>query len=749
MRDLASGKLNVRINFETNGGQQIDYLEVFKGELVNIENITTSKAHGVFAGWYYDSALHNHASNQFVATESLTLYARYDYEDTTVTFMNGNSVFTTVYCKYYDIIPEPALTPAPSLGYRFTGWKESGASEFFDFSAPIEKETILNACFVIDYLELPVMTINTTDNAPIVSKEEYLDCNASVSNAEEQYEFDSLGGKIKGRGNSTWSMPKKPYKLKFNQKIDLFGNGAAKTWTLIANYADPSMIRNYLAYSLGKAIGSDFVTETQFIDLFVNGEYMGVYLVCEQVEAGETRVNIDIDYDDVNTGYLLELDFYAPEEGVEDVDWFRVNYQPYGIKSPDVENANFTSAHIDYIKGYLSDAYDACSSMDIDQINNYIDVDSLFETYFIHELFNMYDVGNSSFYLYKDKDSKLKFGPLWDFDGTAGNYPVERGFYSGYDTLWAYNNDFMLNPWYYKLFSCQAIKDQFAVKLKEFYIIASEGINHYCELALEQQPQSVHRNYEKWQTLGHYVWPNPDELVAIDTWEGQVEYLRQWLLKSLDYMYNQYVDCSAEAYSITIGTGDHYSIDAFNTNNLNYPVTVLNNAWSRNGETGALLNDGNGQSIFRVNVEDGYRVRNITIDDENNYVSIETLNAAQNIYKISGISGNIVVTVEVEEIPLGYTVDFTINNGGSIMIYSGKDYSVDGDITNTTLVTDMSGDGQANFKVIIPDGYEIESIVVTGSYKNLKGPEDTGAPNIYRITKVAGNLTVNVTLRLI
>ena len=101
---------------------------------------------------------------------------------------------------------------------------------------------------------MPVMVINTVDEAPILDKENYVTCSISVSNAKAEYCFNELSAGIRGRGNTTWNMPKKPYKVKFDSKIDLFGNGAAKKWTLIANYSDPSLIRKYLAYMIGSGI---------------------------------------------------------------------------------------------------------------------------------------------------------------------------------------------------------------------------------------------------------------------------------------------------------------------------------------------------------------------------------------------------------------------------------------------------------------------------------------------------------------
>ncbi len=154
-----------------------------------------------------------------------------------------------------------------------------------------------------------------------------------------------------------------------------------------------------------------------------------------------------------------------------------------------------------------------------------------------------------------------------------------------------------------------------------------------------------------------------------------------------------------------------------------------------------------------MNVKEGYKVKNISIDDNTRYVSLEVLDDSKYVYKITGISGNIVVDVELEEdIPedpvlTTFNISFVTDSNVSIMVYEGKDYSIDGTITNSYELADISGDGQVNFKVILEDGYMVDSINITGGYKALKGPSDTGAENVYRITKVTSNLSISVTVR--
>ena len=427
-----------------------------------------------------------------------------------------------------------AVTAIPYLGYRFKCWSNGSIDN--PLVTTVNDNTIIVANFEIDDLELPVMEINTIDKTPITSKEEYVGCDVSVFNTDYQYEFANKTGKIKGRGNSTWNMPKKPYKLKFDKKVDLFGHGSAKTWTLIANYCDPSLARNYFAYEMGALLESNYCTTTEFIDLYVNHEYMGVYLVCEQNEVGKTRVDIDESYDDVNTGYLLELDGRAVDEGIEDRDYFYFQGQTYAIKSPDTEEEGFNEDFVNYIKNYLSLAFSAIRNKDINLINQYIDIDSFAKSYLVYETMKAIDVGSYSFYLSKDKDGKLTSGPIWDFDISAGNYDygIDNPD-SSYSTLWAATT----NIWYRYLLEVDEFRQLVKDYLDDYHDDISSMIDNSINY-LKNRSYSFNRNFVKWDILGTYVWPNSPEIVAINSWTGQVDYLANWLHQSLNYIYSYY-----------------------------------------------------------------------------------------------------------------------------------------------------------------------------------------------------------------
>lgn len=268
---------------------------------------------------------------------------------------------------------------------------------------------------------------------------------------------------IKGRGNSTWVLTKKPYNIKFDKKTDLFGMGKAKKWSLLANYLDDSDIRNHIALNLAQDVGLAYTSNHVSVDLFINNEYYGNYLLCESVEVGETRVditdlegntedvndadldsysaggaqvsdykklqagtqkwlNIPNDPDDISGGYLLE--FELPNRYVNEASGFITNRnQAVVLKSPEYAS----EAQVKYISALYQEFEDAVfSETGYNSLGKhyteYIDTESFVTMYVFQEYVRNLDAGISSFYIYKDADSDVfKAAPVWDFDYAMGN----------------------------------------------------------------------------------------------------------------------------------------------------------------------------------------------------------------------------------------------------------------------------------------------------------------------------------------
>ena len=392
-----------------------------------------------------------------------------------------------------------------------------------------------------DTTELPKISITTENGAAITSKEVYIPATVSISNVQDEWSLDEVEAGVRGRGNTSWEEPKKPYRIKFKSKQQIFGHAKAKNWTLIANYCDKSLSRNYLAYTLAsKMDGIEFSSMAEFVDLYLNDEYLGVYLLCDQMEVGEGRINIEEGSSDIDTGYFLEMDFRASMEGELDWDYFFVTnlFPAYTIKSPATDEDYYSQAQLYYIKDYLSNAYAAILSKDMQAIHQYIDINSFIDCYIVHELFCSLDVPFTSFYLYKKKSGLLYAGPVWDFDRSSGNVnygPGQKESHPPTASLWAAN----MNPWYQALLSVPEIKTMLRKRLTDSQTNIAEIIAE-CDTLTAKHNKSFERNFVKWPIMGVYVAPNPDDIVAIKTVKGQLAFLKDWLTARNQYMLSMY-----------------------------------------------------------------------------------------------------------------------------------------------------------------------------------------------------------------
>ena len=418
-------------------------------------------------------------------------------------------------------------------GYHFLYWSDGVKNNVRTFNN-VNEDINLEAIFLEDSLKYPDLFIET-NGVQIKSKVDYVTCTVKVTDYDYPYnDFEGELGQIRGRGNSTWDKPKKPYKLKFDKKVDLFGFGKAKDWVLLANYVDPGMIRNYLAYSIcARFDDSPYTTHCQYVNLYIDGYYNGLYLVCEQTEVNKERVNINTSIGG-DLSFFIELDERAKDDGlVKDFDYFVFNNKSYVIKSPNPDSESYTKEYTLKIKEYINNCFSLLRGDDYSLIEANLDVGTFADGYIMSELFSCIDVYFASWYLYKDKGGKLCNGPIWDYDISAGNCDYNDQSKDS-NKLYA-----ITNLWYRYLLTFDEFRDLVKEKLVKYYEIILNTIVTKIDLVMFHQ-EEFERNYRKWKTLGKYVWPNPEELVAMDNFKDHVAFVEEWLFSKLDYMMKTY-----------------------------------------------------------------------------------------------------------------------------------------------------------------------------------------------------------------
>lgn len=370
---------------------------------------------------------------------------------------------------------------------------------------------------------------------------------------------------IKVRGNSTALADKKAYNITFNKKKDLFGlssafdgtGAGAKKWSLLANAFDKSLIRNKLALDLNTAFGIPFTSQSRFVDLYLNGRYMGNYLLVESVEAGTDRVNIDSENPE-SDDILIELENNGKdEEGVDYLITTRYE-QRFNIGSPergdmfDSDTPEDTAAiqkKKESTLKILNGFEDALETGDFSKVEKYIDVESFVNFYLVSEIFKNQDISYSStrFYITKkagDENYKLYAGPAWDFDLSSGN--VDPHYYGDAATDYKYWKATDMK-WFDKLTSIKEFKlkvvNRFYEKMDDITALYS-GDNSEINTLLKEHGNSYRRNYTAVENGGAgwsetvkdsadgYSYAN----IGWASFDASVNYLRDWLENRVEWL---------------------------------------------------------------------------------------------------------------------------------------------------------------------------------------------------------------------
>lgn len=379
-----------------------------------------------------------------------------------------------------------------------------------------------------------VMRIEVDIPIEHVTKETYRNAAVhvdSVVNGELHTVFENNQVEIRGRGNSTWGMPKKPYRLKFADDVSILGMPAARNYVLLAEYADKSLLRNTIAYKFsGMLENIEHAASTRVVEVYFNGAYHGVYTLTEHMEVHENKLFIGSNPGHHNTGYFMELDQRFDQHGKEvGVDGIRVAGIPYVFKEP-TPHDDLTSRQVEFMDNYIRVMENTLIHKD--GYEYYMDVDNFIDYFIVQELFKNVDVGWGSVFFYKRPNEVLRMGPIWDFDLAMGNAN-----YIDYGPENWYGMRNHKNRWFQLMMGIPDIRDRFKARYIELY-------SHEIPLLLEAVGQLgnamiplAERNFTRWDRLGHYDWPNPHEMVEATTYQEQVDYLYHYIKARADWMY--------------------------------------------------------------------------------------------------------------------------------------------------------------------------------------------------------------------
>lgn len=392
---------------------------------------------------------------------------------------------------------------------------------------------------------LPCVVIHTESGQDPQDKVNDLTCIVSIIDAKGKLLTDSATTRL--RGNASATFEKKPYRIKFNSKHTVLDSKAkAKKWTLINNYGDKTLMRNLLAFRISEIMGMPYTPWARPVDVFMNGEYKGCYQLCDQVEVGKGRVDIeemkttDIAGEALTGGYFWEIDAYADQE----ISWFKSNKgNPVTIKSPKEED--ITTEQYNFLKAYFN-------SMEADVYGNQfanpttgwrrlLDANTFLKHFLIGEMSGNTDTYWSVYQYKRRSEDKIYTGPVWDFDLAFNNdqrtYPVTNKsdyvYRSGGSC--AGNMATFVNR---IIISDPATKDE----LKTLWSIArnhgltAEKMTALADSFATEIDASQRLNFTRWPMLNQRVHQNPQ---VAGSYKGEVNVVKAYLTNRIQWMDNK------------------------------------------------------------------------------------------------------------------------------------------------------------------------------------------------------------------
>ncbi len=413
---------------------------------------------------------------------------------------------------------------------------------------------------------LPILIIDTfgeeiPDDPRIPAHLGIIDNSSGLNHINDQFTDYDGAITIELRGNSSQGQPKKPYRFETvdalgdNNNVSLLGMPEENDWVLYAPWSDKTLIRNVLTYQLSNEMGW-YASRTRHCELYLNGDYKGIYVLMEKIKRDQNRVNIskldpdEVDGDDLTGGYILKFDWIWTGDNLG---WFESDegsLYNYHYPKPD----EISSEQVDYIQQYINNFENMMMSNNYNEPQGYplwINIDSFVDYIMLQELSKNVDAYRLSTYIYKDKhdmDHRLYAGPIWDINHGFGN--------CDYGYTWLTNNwllgyqatDDPIAFWWHKLWNDDGFEDAFSQRYTELRS-STLSLNHIYSIidsVANYLGPAIDRNFTRWPTLGTYVWPN---YYVFDTYAEEIEYLKSWTAERLQWMDQEML--SAEDVSFT------------------------------------------------------------------------------------------------------------------------------------------------------------------------------------------------------
>ncbi|MEE9373126.1 MAG: CotH kinase family protein [Saprospiraceae bacterium] len=429
---------------------------------------------------------------------------------------------------------------------------------------------------------LPLIFINTDNSADIIDEPKvgatmriiYNEDGSENNVNSTNYHYNGRIG-IELRGQSSLDLfPKKGFGIETwddmnnDDNVELLGFPKESDWVMHSPYSDKTLIRNVLAYHYGGQL-MKYAPRVKLCELIINDEYYGVVVFTEKIKRDKNRVNIsklepdENTDDDLTGGYILkwdkgednELAWVSPYRPIPHIS-NETRYLYHYPKAKKISGSQKT-----YIKNWITNVEDVLKSNNyahpIEGYRKYLDVNSFVDIIIINEISRNIDGYRLSTFMHKDKDSKggkLSMGPIWDYNLAFGNANYCDG---GKTTGWAHQfnkvcpDDYWVNAfWWDRLLSDDGFKQQ--LKDRYFFlrqdILSTENVMHTVDSLTQHMGPAVTRNFDRWQILNRYIWPNT---YVGRNYNNEIIELKRWLTARLEWLDQNISELTTDIMEIT------------------------------------------------------------------------------------------------------------------------------------------------------------------------------------------------------
>lgn len=426
---------------------------------------------------------------------------------------------------------------------------------------------------------LPLMIINTNgqtipDEPRIVADMGLINNGEGNTNSEND-DWNEYSGKIsiERRGESSKGFKKKSYSIELqkddgsNNNVSILGLPVENDFVLYGPYSDKTLMKNVVSYELFRRTGR-WAPRTRYIEVILNGEYNGVYVLTEKLKRDENRVDIDkltkkdVSPMEISGGYILRRD---KKDKLDDDEWWTSPVaQPYHetmwYEYYDPKIKDLTDDQANYIKNWMEEFDEVMSGEDFNDPENgykkYIRTNSFIDMMFLNEISKGIDNYMFSTYFHKENDEdggELNAGPPWDYNLGYGNVNYGEDWNAAETYGWGYPQG-SRTYWFERLMEDEEYRNRVYCRWTEFRetIYSEEEIEGIVDSCVAVLGDAVNRNFEKYPILGEYFWP---AIQWPDTYEEEVDIFKNWLLERMEWMDGEWFNMGNCADN-TVGTDD-------------------------------------------------------------------------------------------------------------------------------------------------------------------------------------------------